>query len=194
MRTALSLTQPWILVVALIATSTGCLFETDDPQPQTGRSKPAIPAPTSPENVLESLLILYNDDVRTAAERLAEFEKLFVPPDHPNLEPYLFKFSPSAVDGGLPPTWDLEAELRSHEHMFAALDAGDLFELRLEWQTAPMTQRLDGAWEISVSNINLRLLFSANDGFELRSGLANFVFREDAGRWYIIEWQDLDAI
>ncbi len=183
-----------VLIVALV--STGCLFSPDETTPPEEIATP-LPPFDSPENVLLAFEILYNDEVRSASQRLEEFQELFPAPDAQDIEPYIFKLQPADVGGGeLPPNWGVSEELRIHENIFAAQESREIHSLTLTWLKAPKTQRLDGNWEIGVSNVNLRLLFGPDDGFEVRAGLANFVFQEDPNtpdRWYIIEWEDVEA-
>jgi hypothetical protein len=147
--------------------------------------------PTTPENVLANLESLYNDTRRPAAERLALYADLLA-------EDFLFVLDPDDVERGLPATWGRAIELDIHRRMFEARTRREIraLALALSHQPArdlePPQVGREGWKEILVPAVNLRLLFTSFDGYDVAGTQARFLFAPaPGGRWRIAEWQDL---
>jgi hypothetical protein len=154
-----------------------------------------IPAPDSPENLIEAIAVIYEDELRTADERFDAYENLF-PADESDLQ-FVFHFMASDVQHGLPPSWGLAEELEVHRHLFDAQAAGGVFSLTLSLQylaaePLPLPDIGQEDWrQVRVTNTNLRLLHTPNDGFEINGGQARFCLAPENDRWFICEWHDL---
>jgi len=184
------------IVLALVAT--GCLFSPDNKDPEP--DPPAeIPAPDTPEHLLDALEVIYNDTVRSASQRLQLYTNLFPERDDPTLA-FIFLLQQSDIDDGLPPSWGRDVEIAVHERMFEAQENRDIFSLRLTIRydpAAPLEFPPTGqeSWmEVRATNISLRLLFNPDDGLEVNNGRARFKMApdndENPTRWYIAEWKD----
>ncbi len=189
-----------ILLAGVICVSLLPLGGCDDDNPTDPISElppPSIPPPTSPENLIEALQVIYNDPVRTAEERLEAYRSLFSPANHDSLPDFLFRFQPSDVAPGEDPTWGLDAELQAHQNMFAAQTNRDIFSIELTIQYNPATELQfpepgQENWrEVFATNVFLRLMFNPQDGLLVDGGQAKFLCAPADGRWYIVEWMDI---
>ena len=193
--------KPLFLLLALMlglamgVLSVGCGDESTDPTPPEPSE---IPAPTSPENVVKSIEVIYNDDVRNAQERLDAYANLLSDGNSTPSEAFIFKLQPGDIINGLPPAWGRDAELAAHRAIFDAQAAGDIYSLELRIThdpaqdlTPPEIGR-DGWKEVFATNVYLRLMFNTDDGLEVKGGQANFGFPPAAnGQFKIAEWIDL---
>lgn len=164
------------------------------PEPQPPELRPL----TAPENLIYNIQVLYNDTVRTAAERRIEYEKLLAPPAGcDTCVAFLFDFQPSDEVSGTPDTWGRDQEIQANANIFQAHANGGIFELTLAIQSLPAQDINDpekpGWKEIYATNVHLRLLTSPHDGFEMRHGQAQFRAYPAQGRWWIGEWIDLPS-
>jgi hypothetical protein len=155
-------------------------------------------SPTRPEYLIENLAIIYNDTLRSAAERQDAYgDLLLAAGGEPPRPDFVFRFQDVDIQGGLPPSWGLAQEIAAHSNLFAAQENGEVYSLELdvtygdpEPLEPPQTGRED--WrEILATNVNLRLLFNPNDGIEVEGGQAEFQLAPFDDRWYIAGWTDL---
>lgn len=190
-----------VLLAALACAVLAC----DDDDPVTPEPPWSPAEPTLPENVLENLVTIYNDDEHTAAERLVAYEALLL---HPSIDPPRSGFVFNLMsDFPLPPGWGLDTELEVHRALFAAQADSTIhsIELRLTYGATEAIVDNPGraGWErIFVSSVYLLLLFSPDDGLEVNGHQANFEFAPDTtqppaeggrfyGRYWIGEWTEL---
>lgn len=181
-----------LLAVATCAV-VACKVDTSTaPQLQPPELRPL----TVPENLVSNIAVLYNDNMRTAAEKKAEYEKLLGPPAGCDTCPsFIFDFQPKDEENGTPDTWGRDQEIQANENIFQAQQNGDIYELTLAIQSLPAQDISDperpGWKEIYATNVHLRLLTSPHDGFEINGGQAQFRAYPAQGRWWIGEWIDL---
>ena len=149
-----------------------------------------MPVPTSPENVIAALQVIYNDRFRNAGERLAAYTDLLDPA-------FVFRFQSADVALGMPEHWGLSNELAVHEHWFDAQDRGEVYSVELRiihdpvQDLSPQVGR-EGWKEALATNVYLRVMFSLQDGVEVNGGQARFLFPPpNRGRYAIAEWTDL---
>ena len=181
---------------ALLAIATGCsdgIFCPDGcgSNPPPTQAAPAIPSPTSAENVIEAIAVIYNDKVRIASDRSEAYATLFDPS-------FIFRFQAADVDSGLPPAWQLEEELAANRAMFNAQDHGDIYSLELRVthdpaiDVVPSIPGSEGWKQVFASNVYLRLMLNPNEGVEVNGGQGVFVFSPPVnGEWKIAAWMDL---
>ena len=181
---------PCALLVFLLGCDSGfcpenCGGPPPSPVPQT------IPPPTSPENVIEAIEVVYNDKVRNAPERSTIYAGLFDPA-------FVFHFQAADVHSGLPETWQLEDELAAHARIFDALEWGGIYSLEARVLHGPAIALIpsvpggDGWKEVFASNVYLRLMTNLDEGLEVNGGRAVFVFSPPSdGNWRIAAWMDL---
>jgi hypothetical protein len=180
------------LALTIGALAAGCEDETTQPEDDSI----VLPAPTTPEALIFSIEVLYNDKVHTADERLAGYASLFD-------STFTFHFQPADINNGLPPSWGLEEELAAHASIFAAYGAGDTYSIELrithnpaQDETPPQVGH-EGWKQIFATNVYLRVMFNIEDGLEVNGGQAEFLFppategRSLAPRFRIAEWTDL---
>ncbi len=163
------------------------------PQPGPGPF-PTVPPPTSPENLIEALQVIYNDQVRSAAERLQAYQNLFAPADHDSLPGFIYRFH---VGGVGQQVWGLDSELQAHDNMFQAQANRDVLSLELSIQYelgTPLEFPEPGHenWQvIFATSVYLRLMFNPQDGLLVDRAQATFQCAPADGRWYICDWEDL---
>ncbi len=182
----------------------------DDDDPMTPEPPWALEVPTPPENLLENLVTIYNDDEHTALERVNAYDSLLLRPDastNPPRTGFKFILQPADIQHGLPASWGLDAEMEAHRGLFEAQADTSIYLLELRI-THGATERIANDpekvdWEaIFASNVYLRLMFNPNDGLEVNGAQANFEFAPDTaqppaeggryyGRYWIGEWTDL---
>jgi hypothetical protein len=183
-------------LVLLLTVTFGC-DDSTKPEPEDN-DPPTIPAPTTPENVVSALEVIYNDDVRSPQERLDAYASLLSANEASSEEAFIFEFMPADIQNGLPPSWGLNEELAVHRAIFDAQGAGDIYSLELrivhgpvEDLTPPHPGR-EGWKQVFATNVYLRLMLNLEDAFEVNGGQALFMFppaRE--GKFSIAEWRDL---
>lgn len=185
------------LLASLALTAVACDDDPVEPEPIRW---------TTPDELLKTIMAIYNDREHSATERLDEYEKLFLhaSDDQPG---FRFNFQASDIDPGLPPSWGLESELEAHRRLFDAQADGHIYSLYLR-MTYGAAERITGEpdrvdWEeIFASNVYLRLMFNPNDGLEVNGSQAEFKFAPDTskppvddarfyGGYWIAEWTDL---
>ncbi len=155
------------------------------------------PPPVTPEDLILDLAMIYNDQVRAAAERLQLYTDLFPPAAHDSLPGFVFNFQPVDIPPDGEPSWGLEAELLTHQHIFQAQENREIFTLELHIDHSPANaveypeSGQEGWQEILATNVNLRLMFNPEDGLLVDGGQASFLFSRADDRWYINEWTDL---
>ncbi len=156
-----------------------------------------IPPPARPVDVIRAIEVIYSDQVRTAAERVAAYQGLLAS-DAAGLPDFTFKLQPADIMNGLPAAWGYATEVAVHEGIFGAQESGDVFSLTARLQLLPPSDPdppvpgQEGWKQVFATNTYLRLMFSPNDGLEVNGGQAEFlVAPAAAGRWYVAEWQDL---
>ena len=187
--------MPMLLLLFAFALITGCDEESTQP---VDNDWPELRPLTSPENVIWNLQIVYNDKTHSAAERQAAYASLLDPS-------FIFRFQEADIGIGLPPCtiglppcWELEAELLAHKNIFDAQADGDIYimELRLTHGPAedltPPEVGHEGWKRVFATNVYLRLMTNLDDGIEVNGGQADFKFppAED-GLFRIGEWVDL---
>lgn len=182
--------------LSLVLSGLGCIFGTKpgDPDPVT---PPEIPAPTSTENLVKAIQVIYTDKIRSANERKLAYENLLAPPAGcDTCAAFLFDFQ--AIDEqtqGTPDTWGRDQEIASAENIFLAQENQDIYELTLTIQYLPAEDLNDpqrpGWKEVFATNVHLRLLTTPQDGFEVNGGQAQFRAYPALGRWWLAEWIDL---
>jgi hypothetical protein len=189
-------THAWILLALLLAVA-GCDDDATKPDPEDN-DPPAIPAPTTPENVVSAIEVIYNDDVRSPQERLDAYASLLPGNSAPPEEAFIFVFMPADIQNGLPPTWGLNEELAVHRAIFDAQGAGDIhsLELRIVHNPAqdltPSEAGREGWKQVFATNVYLRLMFDMNNGLEVNGGQSMFLFPPpQEGKFNIAEWRDL---
>jgi hypothetical protein len=184
------------LPVALIL-GAGCIFSPeDDPNEEEPPNPDPILPNTSGANIIENLQTIYEDKVRDASQRYELYQDLFADlNEHPDLA-FIFHFQQADIDAGLPPSWGLDSELEVHRNMFQAQDNGAIFSLELAIQHGPegpleFPDPGQEDWtQIQATNVNLRLLQTPTDGFEVNAGQADFTFAPADDREYLVEWRD----
>jgi hypothetical protein len=189
-----------IAVAALAVGFAGCIFSPPPDRPPIVDRDP-IPPPTTPDNLIAALEVIYNNTARNAQERLLLYE------DRISESGFRFRFQPSDVGtdpGGtgvpIPPDWGRDEEIRAHERLFTAQQSGAVYSLTLDIERQP-AEEIDPPEEgkegwrwIWATNVQLRLMFNANDGLEVTGGQAEFYLAPDdpdqPTRWWIGEWVD----
>lgn len=197
MLSSLRRTLLLVMPVMLIAGS-GCIFSPDEDNDPPEIDPDPIPQPTSPENLIEALQVIYNDKVRNSSERGEAYENLFPPEDHEDLT-FEFRFQPADVGReGIPESWGRDSEIAAHRNMFRAQEDRQIHSLTLTITHLPPEDPLDppapGAKEIFATNVHLRLMFNPEDGLEVNGGQARFFAapETDNSRWYLVKWEDLE--
>jgi hypothetical protein len=187
----------WALLALLLTVAFGCGDDSTKPQPEDN-DPPAIPAPTTPENVVSAIEVIYNDDVRSPRERLDAYASLLSDYSAPFEEAFIFLLTPADIESGLPPTWGLDSELAAHRAIFEAQGAGDIHSLELQivhnpaQDLTPPEPGREGWKHVFATNVYLRLMFNVEDGLEVNGGQADFMFPPPHdGRFKIAEWRDL---
>lgn len=142
-----------------------------------------------PENLVRSIEVIYNDKVRTAAERIAAYENLFAPSFVYTCE--------SAGDTCGCQDWGRDEEIQAHRKIFQAQDSVQIYSLTLDIKFSP-AKDLDppdparpGWKQVFAGNISLVLPETPNDGYALNGAQAEFLMQPSNGRWFISEWRDL---
>jgi hypothetical protein len=156
-----------------------------------GPPPPEIPPPTSPENLVRAIDVIFNDKVRDASERLREYKNLFDPE---------FVFHCQTVDGDSCRICPCRYfTIDGAEALFAAQDSGGIYELRLDLSFKPAID-LDPPqpgreeWKmVFVSNVDFQLLVTPQDGWRVTGGQAEILAypSADRRRWFIGEWFSL---
>jgi hypothetical protein len=171
------------LMIAIL--TAGCEDETTQPEDDSL----VLPEPSTPEALISSIELIYNDRTHGADERLAGYASLF---------DSTFRFTFYLNDIGIPQSWGLEEELEAHANMFAAQSAGGIYSIELRATHNPAADLnppqvgREGWKEIFVTNVYLRLMFNPEDGLEINGGQTEFLFPPAAeGRFRIAEWTDL---
>jgi len=178
-----------IVLLAVVA----CKVDTSTaPQLQPLELRPL----TVPENLVSNIEVLYNDNVRTAAEKKAEYEKLLGPPAGCDSCPsFIFDFQPKDEVNGTPDTWGRVEEIQAQANIFQAKANRQIRELRLQIEFLPAEDLNDpsrpGWKEVFASNVHLRLLTTPSDGYDVHGAQAQFRVYPAKGRWFIGEWIDL---
>lgn len=187
-----------LLILPLLATSiafalcgVGCVFD-PPPGPPPPPVPPEIPAPTSPENLVLALEVIYNDKVRTATERRDAYANLLGPS-------FLFHFQAVDQPSCNCENWGRDEEIAAHENIFQKQDSREIYSLQLDITFTPATNidpadpnKPDSLWqEVFATNVYLKLLTSPQDGFEVNGAQAEFHCHKGNGRWYIGDWFDL---
>jgi len=183
--------------LALLLTTVGCDEDTEDPG-HLGLGPPEIPAPTTPENVIKGLQVIYNDKVRGPQERIDAYVNLLSASGSDPNEAFIFQFMPADIQMGLPPSWGLDSELAAHRAIFNAQSTGEVYSLELRIThdpaqdlTPPEVGR-EGWKQVLATNVYLRLMLNLEDGLEVNGGQAKFVFPPaHDGKFKIAEWFDL---
>jgi hypothetical protein len=183
-RISLALLSFLALSLALAA---GCEDDTTRPQPEL--------QPETPESLVNAIATVYNDTVRTAQQRLALYQDLF-PPATSELD-FVFWVQEMDVQSGLPRSWGLTEEIDAHRNIFQAQERGDIFSINVSIQHEPpepleFPDPGQEDWrQVQAINVNLRLLVTPVEGFEVVGGQARFLMAPADNRWYICEWRDL---
>jgi hypothetical protein len=154
-----------------------------------------IPPPTSPTNLVQAIVGIYNSGGLPAAERLRLYASLFPPADHPRLG-FVFRFQPRDVESGAPPNWGLEDELRSTGNMFKAQENGQIAEIALTLHIASaepieLQAGKEGWIRVLATDVNLSVLTGPESGMHVSNGMAEFQCAPDGDRWYITDWRDV---
>ena len=166
-----------VVMTALTLCCYACADE--GPTIPSGPQAPEIPAPTSPENLVRAVEVIFNDTVRSASERLREYSNLFAPD---------FEFHDP------PPRYPFILE--EARGLFEGQESGDIYSLRASIVFKPAAD-LDPPepgrenWKVMfASNIGFRLLMTPSDGYEENGGQAMILAYPTAGgsRWFIAEW------
>jgi hypothetical protein len=184
----------WLVIVTLVVIATSFAGCSDDEEATT--APPTPPDFSQPENLLSRLEEIYNMPGNDANARYLAYQELFPPAADDSLS-FLFIFQPDDVEPGEDPSWGLSGELEAHLNMFTAQASEEIFSLQLALTQQPPEpiEFPDPGQEnwvgIFVSNVNLRLMLTANDGFLVDGGQANFKMAPKEGRWFITEWKDL---
>ncbi len=188
---------PAIIVSLSVLLLSGCL-DPGDKSTVAPQVEPApVFSPSSPENLIKTLQVIYNDQVRDAAERYLLYQDLFPPADHATLPGFIFHLQPVDLEPGEETSWGLDTELQAHENMFRAQANKEIFALELSIQHAapieleyPSQDQQD--WrEIFATNVSLQLKFNPQDGLWVDGAQAKFVLAPADDRWYIVDWTDL---
>lgn len=150
-------------------------------------SPAAYPPPTSPENLVSALEVVYNDKVRTAAERLESFSSLFAPS-------FAFHYWEARGDSLVERTWGLEEEIEGTRCLFERQDTGAIYSLTLAIREKEVREPDGGypaGWkELRAGRVDLRLLYNPDDGLVLNGGSTRFICAPSGGRWLITGWFD----
>ncbi len=169
---------------------TGCIF--DPPREKNCHDCDAviIPPPSSPENLITALEIIYDDKVRGPSERLALYQDLLGPN-------FLFWFQEVDRETCGCENWGRDEEIQAHHNIFQKQESGEIYSLRVDISSSPATD-LDpprpekpGWKRVFASNVFLELLNDPNNGFQVNGGQAEFLTQPGSGRWFIGEWTDL---
>jgi hypothetical protein len=184
-------------LVLLLAFTFGCGDDATKPDPEDN-GPPAIPASTTPENVVSAIEVIYNDDVRSPQERFDAYANLLSDNMAPIEEAFIFQLTPADNQNGLPPSWGLDSELAAHRAIFNAQGAGDIYSLELaivhgsaQDLTPPDPER-EGWKQVFATNVYLRLMFDMSNGLEVNGGQAMFMFPPARdGKFKIAVWRDL---
>jgi hypothetical protein len=172
----------------------------EGPPVEPGPEPPAIPPPTSPENLVRAIEVIYNDRVRSAAERVEAYAALLAPD-------FVYQPSPGDLLDCLPDGMGLGLahEIAIHEALFEAQASGEVeaLELRITSQPAedlePPPPGREG-WKRVACTIDLRLIAHPDHpaGPDIRclarrNGLALLLAAPsaDRSRWFIAEWVSL---
>ncbi len=175
-----------LLLAALLA---GCK---DTTAPRRAEPIP-IPSPSTPENLVKAIEVIYNDKLRTKDERVTAYDSLFAPT-------FRFFIQPVDQEHGLPESWGIATEIEAHEGMFKAQAEHRIYSLTLSVVHDPARPLYppevgrEGWMEVFAASVNLRLLSNPNDGLEVNGAQGRFKMFQvppPAGRWYIGEWVDL---
>lgn len=140
--------------------------------------------PTSPENLVRNIELIYDDTLHTAAERSAAFEDLLGPF-------FLFHFQPADREACGCENWGHEEEVQKHRRLFQAQESGQIYSLRLDIQISPAEDvpNMPGLKRV-FAEFFLEVLQAPNDGYVVRSR-AEFRMELSGERWLIREWYDL---
>ncbi len=179
----------WLPAVALLTGLAGCL---GDSPTAPAKAKPiALRAPSSPENLIFNLEVVYNDTVRKPDERLAAFQDLFAPD-------LAFIVAPADIaEHGLPASWGLDTEVAIHRRIFDAQARREIHALSLVLAHPPAADLdppqvgREGWKEVFVPGVVLRLLWNPADGLDATGGQCRFLAEPRDGRWFIREWIEL---
>ena len=179
----------------LVVMAVSCLAACTE-RPAVEPEPPAIPPPTSPENLVKAIEVIFNDTLRSAGARVEEFGDLFAPDFRHFIETI-------GWDAG----WGLDQEIAQARILFEARDGGDIetLGLRIMHDPAgalyPPEEDREGWKEVFVTRLDLLLV--RRPGYEVpedvhwvRSGLAGqarikFSPAPDGSRWFIAEWLEL---
>jgi hypothetical protein len=174
------------LALTIGVLAAGCEDETTQPEDDSL----VLPERSTPEALISSIELIYNDRTHGADERLAGYASLFD-------SSFTFYFQPNDI-GDPPQSWGLEEELAAHANMFAAQSAGGIYSIELRVthnpgiDLSPPQVGREGWKEIFVTNVYLRLMFNQEDGLEINGGQTEFLFPPAAeGRFRIAEWTDV---
>ena len=172
------LKRQWILILFLLAII-GCADDPMAPEPI-----PIEPLPPSPASPLRDICALFNDRLRSAAERTRIYRSLFSPgiaficPDSVVID-CAFPFQPEQAS-----------------EIFDELAAGVLSEANVRITNDPphpLDPPVKGRetwWEIPVTDIKVRLSTNIGDGLELIGGRARVLVAPQADDgWVITEWR-----
>ena len=161
------------------------------PEPQPPGLRPL----TAPENLVYNIEVLYNDEVRTAAERRIEYEKLLAPPaGRDTCRSFFFEFM-APDEQGTPDLWGRDQEIQAHANIFQSQASGEIYSLALEIEVLPPEDlnnpERPGWKEVFATNVHLRLLTNPYDGFEVIGGQEIFRTYPAGEHWVIGEWIEL---
>lgn len=183
----------------LMAMAVACLAAcTEGPPVETGPQLLAIPPPTSPENLVQAIEVIFNDTVRSAEARVEEFGKLFAPE-------FTHRFSPDDIGGF--GGWGLEREIAQAQRLVEARERGNLVALGLSVTHDPVRELYppeEGreGWK-GVFVTRLERLLVLRPGYDLPEDIhwrrtprrdqvqIKFSPAPDGSRWFIAEWVDL---
>jgi hypothetical protein len=186
--------------MAAIATGTGACDEPHIETPHCNGIHGIDNAPSTvhPENLIRWLEVIYNDRIRSAADRLALFQLLLPPADHDSLT---FVYLPQPGDteycgaGG----WRLSREIETHRNMFEAYESREQRSLKLLIANSapePLEHPRPGQenWvRIFARNIILRIELGWGHELFVDGDQAEFICAPSNGCWYIVEWHDLPS-
>lgn len=198
------------LVVLLFLAGCWNPFKPDEKDPGNGNGNGGgeLLERTSPENVLNNLLVIYSeqdqivlsaDDAHYWAE---EYRELFDPE-------FKFYFVPEDKPPELPDFWwgrdgDPLGEVLAFERLLNAVVSGELEDITLSWtvnlavddnRVDPDTgEPLHPGWKwIHVRSVLLEVTNGLGSGWKVPNGRANFYFGADPADstlWVVTEWED----